>query len=146
MAQRPLAGGPLATAPASVTSSTAPNGPAGSGTNGAQTAIQSSLASLANLTLRQIVLATMTVLAVTLAFLLLYRFYAVVFLLFVAIAIQIALDPLVRFLAARHQPHRSYVCDLHLVVRCNRGGGLVWRGATRRPGARCVKYTAQLLS
>ena len=101
MAQRPLAGGPLATAPASATGGTAPNGPSGGGTNGAQATIQSSLAALANLTLRQIVLATMTVLGVTLAFLLVYRFYAVVFLLFVAIAIQIALDPLVRFLAAR---------------------------------------------
>jgi predicted PurR-regulated permease PerM len=98
MAHRPLAGGPLPAAP--VDSSTSNGAATNSGTNGAQTAVQASIAALANLTLRQIVLATMTVLAVTLVFLLLYRFYSVVFLLFVALAIQIALDPLVRFLTA----------------------------------------------
>jgi predicted PurR-regulated permease PerM len=122
MAQRPLAGGPLATAPASspVSSGTA----AGNGTNGAQ----SSLAFLANLTLRQLVLATMTVLAVTLAFLLLYRFYTVVFLLFVAIAIQIALDPLVRFLAARgiHRIVAMFAIYILLFVAI---GAVIWFGA-----------------
>ena len=122
MAQRPLAGGPLATAPASspVSSGTA----AGNGTNGAQ----SSLAFLANLNLRQLVLATMTVLAVTLAFLLLYRFYTVVFLLFVAIAIQIALDPLVRFLAARgiHRIVAMFAIYILLFVAI---GAVIWFGA-----------------
>lgn len=66
-----------------------------------QTNGQTSVSSLANWTLRKIILATMTVLAVTLAFVLLYRFYHVVFLLFVAVAIQIALDPLVRRLSGR---------------------------------------------
>jgi predicted PurR-regulated permease PerM len=104
MAQQPLAGGLLPPAGA-----TAAGGAAGPGTNGApgagqsagQSASQATVAALTNLTLRQIVVATMTVLAVTLVFLLLYRFYSVVFLLFVAIAVQIALDPLVRFLANR---------------------------------------------
>jgi predicted PurR-regulated permease PerM len=128
MAQGPLAGGPLTTAPASAASATAPNGPAGSGTNGAQAAIQSSLAALANLTLRQIVLATMTVLAVTLAFLLLYRFYAVVFLLFVAIAIQIALDPLVRFLAARGINRIVAMFAIYILLFAAIGS-VIWFGA-----------------
>ncbi len=115
MAQRPLAGGPLSTAPAS-------------GTNSAQTAIQSSLASLANLTLRQIVLATLTVLAVTLAFLLLYRFYTVVFLLFVAIAIQIALDPLVRFLAARGINRIAAMFAIYILLFAAIGA-VIWFGA-----------------
>ena len=109
-------------------SATAPNSPGGSGTNGAQAAIQSSLAALANLTLRQIVLATMTVLAVTLAFLLLYRFYAVVFLLFVAIAIQIALDPLVRFLAARGINRIVAMFAIYILLFAAIGA-VIWFGA-----------------
>jgi predicted PurR-regulated permease PerM len=119
MAQRPLAGGPLATAPAS---STAGNGPAAG--NGAQ----SSLAFLANLTLRQLVMATMTVLAVTLAFLLLYRFYTVVFLLFVAIAIQIALDPLIRFLAARGVNRIVAMFAIYILLFVAIGA-VIWFGA-----------------
>ncbi len=99
MAQRPLGGGPLPAA--AIDNATGAGAATNFGANGAQSAVQASVAALANLTLRQIVLGTMTVLAVTLAFLLLYRFYSVVFLLFVALAIQIALDPLVRLLAAR---------------------------------------------
>jgi predicted PurR-regulated permease PerM len=127
MAQRPLAGGPLATAPASspVGNSMAGNGPAA--VNGASGA-QSSVAFLANLTLRQLVLATMTVLAVTLAFLLLYRFYAVVFLLFVAIAIQIALDPLVRFLAARGINRIVAMFAIYILLFVGIGA-VIWFGA-----------------
>jgi predicted PurR-regulated permease PerM len=99
MAQKPLAGGIASQSSAS--STTGNGGQKKSGTNGTQTAVQSTTAGLANLTLRQIFLATVTVLAVTLVFLLLYRFYSVVFLLFVAIAIQIAFDPVVRFLSSR---------------------------------------------
>ena len=99
-----------------------------SGVNGTQTAVQSTAVALANLTLRQIVLATMTVLVVTLVFLLLYRFYSVVFLVFVAIAIQIAFDPLVRFLAGRglNKIAALFVIYVGLFALI---GAVVWFGA-----------------
>ena len=81
-----------------------------------------------NLTLRQIVLATMTVLAVTVAFLLLYRFYSVVFLLFVAIAIQIALDPLVRFLTGRGVNKIAAMFAIYIALFAIIGA-VVWFGA-----------------
>lgn len=89
---------------------------------------QTTIASLANLTLRQIILATMTVLAVALVFLLLYRFYSVVFLLFVALAIQIALDPLVRFLANRgvNKIAALFIVYISLFVLI---GVVIWFGA-----------------
>jgi predicted PurR-regulated permease PerM len=101
MAQQPLAGGLLPSAAPAPATNGGSTGDASSASGPAQSLGQATIASLSSLTLRQIVMATMTILAVSLAFLLLYRFYSVVFLLFVAIAIQIALDPLVRFLANR---------------------------------------------
>ncbi len=126
MAQQPLAGG--LTSPASPIGPTGNGGSANTVTNGTQTAMQSSTAVLANLTLRQIVLATMTVLAVTVAFLLLYRFYSVIFLLFVAIAIQIALEPLVRFLTGRGVNKMAAMFAIYIALFAIIGA-VVWFGA-----------------
>jgi predicted PurR-regulated permease PerM len=98
------------------------------GTNGTPGAIEATVAALANLTLRQIVLATMTVLAVTVVFLLLYRFYSVVFLLFVAIAIQIALDPLVRLLTNRGVNKVAALFTIYLALFALIGA-VLWYGA-----------------
>jgi predicted PurR-regulated permease PerM len=124
MAQQSLAGGlqpPVGAPP--------PNGGApNTGTNGAAGAVQATIAALANLTLRQIVLATMTVLAVTLAFLLLYRFYSVVFLLFVAVAVQIALDPLVRLLTNRGVNKVAALFSVYIALFAVIGA-ILWYGA-----------------
>lgn len=77
---------------------------------------QVSVTALSTWTLRKIILATMTVLVVTLLFALFYRFYHVIFLLFVAIAIQIALDPLVRWLTQRGIGKGSAVFAIYLVI------------------------------
>ena len=106
MAQQPFAGGPLP----------------------AQSNGQTSVTSLANWTLRNIILATMTVLAVTLLFALLFRFYNVIFLLFVAIAIQIALDPLVRWLA-QHGVNKSAAVFLVYLLIFSVVGTVLWYGA-----------------
>lgn len=106
MAQQPLAGG----APPAQTGGTA------------------SVSSLANWTLRKIILATMTVLAVTLLFVLLFRFYQVIFLLFVAVAIQIALDPLVRWLVQRGVNRMAAVFAIYLLI-FGAIGAVLWYGA-----------------
>lgn len=89
---------------------------------------QASLVATTEWTLRKIVLATLTVVGVALAFLLLYRFYSVVFLLFVAIAVQIALDPLVRFLSTRgvHKVAALLIVYLLLFALIF---GIIWFGA-----------------
>lgn len=89
---------------------------------------QTTTSSLANWTLRKIILATMTVLAVTLVFVLLFRFYQVIFLLFVAIAIQIALDPLVRWLAQRGVNRIAAVFFIYLLI-FGAIGAVLWYGA-----------------
>lgn len=94
----------------------------------APTGEQTTTSSLTNWTLRKIILATMTVLAVTLAFVLLFRFYQVIFLLFVAIAIQIALDPLVRWLAQRGVNRIAAVFSIYLLI-FGAIGAVLWYGA-----------------
>lgn len=94
----------------------------------APTSEQTTTSSLANWTLRKIILATMTVLAVTLVFVLLFRFYQVIFLLFVAIAIQIALDPLVRWLAQRGVNRIAAVFFIYLLI-FGAIGAVLWYGA-----------------
>lgn len=89
---------------------------------------QTSVAALAGWTLRNIILATLTILAVTLAFALLYRFYHVVFLLFVAIAIQIAMDPLVRWLS-EHRVHRVAAIFTVYVLLFAVLAAVIWYGA-----------------
>jgi len=93
----------------------------------AQSNGQTSVSSLANWTLRKLILATMTVLAVTLAFVLLFRFYHVIFLLFVSVAIQIALDPLVRWLTGRgiNKIAALFIIYLALFVLI---GAVLWYG------------------
>ncbi len=54
-----------------------------------------------DVSIRHAIAAVVTVLAVCLAFGLLYRFHFAVFLLFVAIAFQVALDPIIRWLSRR---------------------------------------------
>ena len=126
MTQQPLASELISPAPP--TSPPGNGGAANTAANGPQSAVQSSVAALADLTLRQIVLATMTVLAVTVAFLLLYRFYSVVFLLFVAIAIQIALDPLVRFFANRGVNKIAALFAIYIALFALIGA-VIWFGA-----------------
>jgi predicted PurR-regulated permease PerM len=76
-------------------------------------------------TLRRIFWGTFAVLGVVLIFLLLYRFYTAVFLLFVAIVLQIALDPLVRRLSARGLNRTAAILLLYLVIFLLLGG-LTW--------------------
>ncbi len=52
-------------------------------------------------TMRQVIAATLTVLGVVLAFVLMYRFYMVVFIFFVAVALEVAMRPAVQWLEAR---------------------------------------------
>lgn len=52
-------------------------------------------------TMRQIIMGTLTALGVVLAFLLLYRFYMVVFIFFIAVALEVAMRPAVQWLEAR---------------------------------------------
>ncbi len=56
---------------------------------------------------RSMFMATLAAVAVGLAFLLVYRFYMVVFLLFAAIALQMALDPVVRWFFRRGIPKET---------------------------------------
>ncbi|RIK44915.1 MAG: hypothetical protein DCC55_00855 [Chloroflexi bacterium] len=60
-----------------------------------------SAAASAQWTVRRMMIATMTVLAVVLGFLLLYRFYMIVFLFFVALSLTVALEPAVKWLQRR---------------------------------------------
>src|SRR5690606_22638974 len=57
-------------------------------------------------TLRHMIVGTWTVLGIVLLFLLLYRFYMVVFLFFVALSLTVALEPAVAWLA-RHKIRRE---------------------------------------
>jgi predicted PurR-regulated permease PerM len=74
------------------------------------------IAAKAEWTVRRIILATLTVLGVGLAFYLLYRFYMVVFLLFSAIALQVALDPVVKWLRNRGMPRAVSVLLIYLLL------------------------------
>lgn len=60
-----------------------------------------SVSTTAHWTVRRMTTATMTVLAVVLGFLLLYRFYMIVFLFFVALSLTVALEPAVKWLQQR---------------------------------------------
>jgi predicted PurR-regulated permease PerM len=71
---------------------------------------------LAQWTARQMLLGTLTVFAVALGFLLLYRFYMVVFLFFVAFSLTVALDPAVSWLH-RHRIRKEIgVLSIYLVL------------------------------
>lgn len=59
------------------------------------------VATAAQWTVRRMTVATMTVLGVVLGFLLLYRFYMIVFLFFVALSLTVALEPAVKQLQGR---------------------------------------------
>jgi predicted PurR-regulated permease PerM len=147
MAQQPLAGGLIA--PPVGAPSSANQAQNGQPSTGAAANGQASSSPFANWTLRQIILATMTVVAVGLAFMLLYRFYNVVFLLFVAIALQIALDPLVRFLAGRGINKVAAVFAIYLVLFAVIGSVLWFAGAplvdqVRDVGGRLPGYYQQL--
>jgi predicted PurR-regulated permease PerM len=69
--------------------------------------------------------AVLTVLAVCLVFLGLYRFYSVVFLLFVAIALQVALDPMVRWLVSRRVPRMAAVLLIYAAIAALAVGAVV---------------------
>jgi predicted PurR-regulated permease PerM len=152
MAQQPLAGGllsPPVGAPSPANQVTNDQGGSGQALNGQAGNGQASSGPFANWTLRQIILATMTVVAVGLAFMLLYRFYNVVFLLFVAIALQIALDPLVRFLAGRGVHKVAAVFAIYVVLFAVAGSVLWFAGAplvdqVRDVGGRLPGYYQQL--
>jgi predicted PurR-regulated permease PerM len=67
-------------------------------------------------TVRQVVTATLTVLAVAALFLFLYHFSMVVFLLFVAIALHVAIEPAVAWLVDRGLSKRAGVFGLYLLL------------------------------
>ena len=79
-------------------------------------------------TARRIVMATLTALAVAFAFLLLYRFYMIVFIFFVAFTLQIALRPAVAWLQKRgfRQDIAALVVFGLLLLLI---GGFIWLGA-----------------
>jgi predicted PurR-regulated permease PerM len=67
-------------------------------------------------TARRIVLATLTIIGVALAFLLLYRFYMVIFLLFTAIALQVAFNPVVEWLYRHRVPRAIGVIVVYIIL------------------------------
>lgn len=75
-----------------------------------------SVAVAAQWTVRQMIMGTLTVLGVGLIFLLLYRFYMVVFLFFVAFALTVALDPVVAWLRRRGVRRDVGIMALYLVL------------------------------
>ena len=75
-----------------------------------------SVAVAAQWTVRQMILATLTVLGVGLVFLLLYRFYMVVFLFFVAFALTVALEPAIGWLRRRGVRREFGVVLLYVVL------------------------------
>jgi predicted PurR-regulated permease PerM len=71
---------------------------------------------LAQWTVRQMLLGTLTVFGVALGFLLLYRFYMVVFLFFVAFSLTVALDPAVNWLYRRRIRKEIGVLLIYLLL------------------------------
>lgn len=67
-------------------------------------------------TLRQIALATLTAVGVGLAFLLLYRFYMVVFIFFAAYSLQVAIKPLVDYLHKWRIPYSLGVILIYILL------------------------------
>lgn len=67
-------------------------------------------------TLRQIALATLTAVGVGLAFLLLYRFYMVVFIFFAAFSLQVAIKPLVDYLHHWRIPYSLGVILIYILL------------------------------
>lgn len=67
-------------------------------------------------TLRQIALATLTAVGVGLAFLLLYRFYMVVFIFFAAFSLQVAIKPLVDYLYNWRIPYSLGVILIYILL------------------------------
>lgn len=67
-------------------------------------------------TLRQIALATLTAVGVGLAFLLLYRFYMVVFIFFAAFSLQVAIKPLVDYLHNWRIPYSLGVILIYILL------------------------------
>jgi predicted PurR-regulated permease PerM len=84
-----------------------------------------SLATTAGWTIRHVMLATLAVLGVAVGFLLLYRFYMVVFLFFIAVALKVALDPAVNWLQ-RRGVHREIGVLLVYLALLAAIGGLTW--------------------
>lgn len=79
-------------------------------------------------TARQIVMGTLTIIGVASVFLLIYRLYMVIFLLFAAIAVQVALSPVVEWLYRRRVPRGLGVLSVYtgLVLLL---GFTLWYGA-----------------
>lgn len=67
-------------------------------------------------TFRQIALATLTAVGVGLAFLLLYRFYMVVFIFFAAYSLQVAIKPLVDYLHNWRIPYSLGVILIYILL------------------------------
>jgi predicted PurR-regulated permease PerM len=86
------------------------------------------VAAPAEWTIRTLFMTILTMLGVGLVFFLLYRFYMVVFLLFVAIALQIAIDPFVQWLY-RHRIRRELGVFLVYLVLLALLAALFWIAA-----------------
>jgi predicted PurR-regulated permease PerM len=84
-----------------------------------------SISAAAQWTVRRMTLATMTVLAVVLGFLLIYRFYMIVFLFFVALSLTVALEPGVKWLQQRGVRKEYGVAVLFTLV-AGVAGVLLW--------------------
>jgi predicted PurR-regulated permease PerM len=86
---------------------------------------QSGIEAEAQWTAGRILLGTLTVMGVGLGFLMLYRFYMVVFLFFAAYAVQVALEPVVLWLRRRHI-RRGISVILVFIVLALLIGALLW--------------------
>ena len=75
-----------------------------------------SATALAEWSVRRIILGTLTVIGICLCFYLLYRFYMVVFLFFGAVALQVALEPVVNWLHGRGLHKGLSVILLYIVM------------------------------
>ncbi len=95
---------PLSTPPGQSAATRQPVGPPEQATLTPDPAVSVTMA--AQWTLRHMIVGTWTVLGIVLLFLLLYRFYMVVFLFFVALSLTVALEPAVAWLA-RHKIRRE---------------------------------------
>lgn len=94
----------------------------------ASSAVDLSVVARTEWTARQVVLGTLTIIGVATVFLLFYRLYMVVFLLFAAIALQVALSPIVEWFYRRRIPRGMGVMFVYatLVILL---GLSVWFGA-----------------
>ena len=74
---------------------------------------------------RQVIYATLSVAAIILLFLLLYRFIQIVFILFIAIVLGTAIRPIVNWLNRRGLPRKVGVVVVYISLACLAAGFIV---------------------